>query len=107
MRRIRAYQHYYKVFIDSLTQEEQAKIRRSLALLKTNDRIPRHFINYMGDAIYEFRITLRNKEARLFFVYGDEDLIVLLNCFIKKTKRTPPGEFEKAKRLKKAYDESR
>ena len=107
MKRIKAYKHYYKEFIDSLPRDEQLKVRRSLALLKTSDRIPRHFINYVDNAIYEFRVTLRNREARLFFFYDEETLVVLLNCFIKKTKNTPHAELEKAKRLKKAYYESK
>ena len=107
MKRIRAYKHYYKEFIDSLPRDEQLKVRRSLALLKTSDRIPRHFIKYMDDAIYEFRITLRNREARLFFIYDEETFVVLLNCFIKKSKTAPSGELEKARRLKKAYYENK
>lgn len=107
MKRIVAYKSYYEDFMASLHREEQLKIRRVLALFSTEDRVPHHFIKYIGDALYELRITLPNREARIFFTYDGDTMVVLFNCFLKKTQKIPKKEIEKAQRLKKEYDESK
>lgn len=105
MKKIVAYKSYYADFMASLNREEQLKVKRVLTLFSTEDRIPRHFIKYVGEAIYELRITLPSREARIFYIYDGETLVVLLNCFIKKSQKAPKNEIEKAKRLKKEYYE--
>jgi phage-related protein len=103
MKRIIAYKGYYKSFMETLVREEQQKIRRALLLLQTDDKVPRHYIKYLIDGIWELRVSLPNKEARLFFFYDEGNLVVLMNCFIKKTQKTPGAEIEKAKQLKAQY----
>lgn len=105
MRKIVAFKSYYTDFMASLSKEEQTKIRRVLALFMTENQIPHHYIKYIGESIYELRITLPNREARLFFTYDGETMVVLFNCFIKKRQKTPRKEIEKAQKLKKEYDE--
>ena len=105
MKKIVAFKSCYTDFMASLSREEQLKVKRVLTLFSTEERIPHHFIKYIGEAIYELRITLPNKEARIFFIYDGETLIVLFNCFIKKSQKVPQNEIEKAKRLKKEYYE--
>ena len=107
MKRIIAYKHYYKDFIESLQREEQLKIKRVLTLFSTEDKIPRHFIEYMGDGLYQLRISLPKKEARIFFIYDGTTMVILFNCFIKKKKKTPKQELDKAKRLKEEYYEDK
>ena len=105
MKYIVAYKSYYKDFMASLHREEQLKILRVLALFKTESMLPRHFIKYVGDAIYELRVTLPNREARIFFMYDGDTMVILFNCFIKKSQKTPLKEINKAKVLKKDYVE--
>jgi phage-related protein len=69
--------------------------------------IPHHFIKYIGDGIHELRITLPNREGRLLFIYDGDTMVILFNCFIKKSQKTPGKEIEKAKRLKKEYEKSK
>lgn len=107
MKKIVAYKSYYKDFMAFLSREEQLKIRRVLALFSTENLMPLHFIKYMGDAVYELRISLANREARIFFIYDEDDMVVLFNCFVKKTQKTPQREIDKAKKLKKEYEESK
>jgi phage-related protein len=103
MKRIIAYKGYYKSFMETLAREEQLKIRRALLLLQTDDKVPQHYIKYLTGGIWELRVTLPNKEARLFFFYDEGNLVVLMNCIIKKTQKTPYSEIEKAKHLKAQY----
>lgn len=84
-----------------LSEKEQMKIRRALLLFSDTERIPSHFIKYIEDGVYEFRVTYGNNEFRIFFIYDG----VLFNAFRKKTQKTPRKEIELAKRLKKEYYE--
>ena len=107
MKRIVAYKSYYTDFMASLSREEQLKIRRVLALFETENLIPHHYIKYVGKGIFELRITLPTREARIFFIYDGETMVVLFNCFVKKTQKTPKKEIEKANKLKREYEESK
>ena len=107
MKRIVAYKSYYRDFMASLSREEQLKIRRVLALFETEDLIPHHYIKYVGNGIFELRVSLPTRETRIFFIYDGETLVVLLNCFVKKTQKTPKKEIEKANKLKREYEESK
>ncbi len=50
----------------------------------------------LGRGLWEVRSTLPSRRiARVIFAF-DGDVIVLLNGFIKKTQKTPPGEIETA-----------
>ena len=107
MKKVIAYKHYYKDFMESLQRDEQLKVKRALTLFSTEDKIPRHFIENRGEGLYQLRITLLKREARLFFIYDGNTLVVVFNCFIKKQNKTPKQEIEKAKRLIKVYYENK
>ena len=96
MRKIIAYKNYYKEFMAKLSQQERDKIRRALLLFETEDRIPRHYISYIRDGVYEFRVTYGKKEFRLFFI-----------CYTKKTQKAPKREIDKAIKLKEEYKNER
>lgn len=107
MRRIIAFKSYFSEFINKLPQEDVDKIRRALDLFKVEGRMPRHFIKFIRDGIYEFRITCRNSEVRIFFIYDGDTIVVLFNAFKKKTRTTPNKEIEKAIKLKEEYYETK
>ncbi len=44
MKKIITYKHYFLDFISSISKEEVDKIRRALDLLRTEERVPRHYI---------------------------------------------------------------
>jgi phage-related protein len=105
IREIIAYKGYYRDFMSKLSEKEQMKIRRALLLFSEVERVPAHFIKYIEDDIYEFRINYGNNEFRIFFIYDGDKLVILFNAFRKKTQKTPQNEIIKAKRLKKEYYE--
>ena len=107
VREIIAYKDYYRDFMDKLSEKEQMKIRRALLLFSETERIPSHFIKYIDDDIYEFRVNYGSNEFRIFFIYDGEKLVILFNEFRKKTQNTPRSEIAKAKRLKKEYYEDK
>ena len=107
MKKIVAYKEYYKDFYESLSQKEKDKVDRVMVLMQSENRLPAHYIKYLEEGIYELRITVPNKELRILFIYDGEQLVVLFNCFVKKTQKTPRSEIEKAIRLKKEYYEQK
>lgn len=86
-----------------LSEQERGKIRRALLLFETEDKIPRHYISYIRDGLYEFRVTYGNKEFRLFFIFDGNTIVVLFNCYTKKTPKAPKREIDKAIKLKEEY----
>ena len=103
MRKIIAYKNYFSDFIKKLSADETNKIRRALDLFKVEDRMPRHFIKFIRDGVYEFRVNYGNNEFRIFFIYDGDTVVVLFNAFKKKTQKTPDNEIKKAIKLKEEY----
>lgn len=44
---------------------------------------------------------------RVFFIFDEDQIVVLFNGFQKKTQKTPAGEIEKALKIKEAYYEDK
>ena len=107
MRKIIAYKNYFSDFIKKLSADETNKIRRALDLFKVEDRMPRHFIKFIRDGVYEFRVNYGNNEFRIFFIYDGDAVVVLFNAFKKKTQKTPDNEIKKAIKLKEEYYEAK
>ncbi len=107
VREIIAYKNYYCDFMAKLSEKEQLKIRRALLLFSDTEKIPSHFIKYIEDDIFEFRVNYGNNEFRIFFIYDGEKLVILFNAFKKKSQKTPRSEIIKAKRLKQEYYEDK
>lgn len=103
MRKIIAFKNYFSDFIKKLSTDEINKIRRALDLFKVEDKMPRHFIKFIRDGIYEFRINHGHNEFRIFFIYDGDIVVVLFNAFKKKTQKTPNNEIKKALKLKEEY----
>lgn len=106
-RKIVAYKTYYSDFMASLDEKERLKIRKALLLFSDNEKNPFHYISFVEDGIYEFRVTYGKKEFRIFFIYDGDTLVILFNAFLKKTQKAPRSEIEKAKKLKKEYYENK
>ena len=106
-RKIIAYKNYFSDFIKKLSADETNKIRRALDLFKVEDRMPRHFIKFIRDGVYEFRVNYGNNEFRIFFIYDGDTVVVLFNAFKKKTQKTPGNEIKKAIKLKEEYYEAK
>ena len=72
-----------------------AKINDYLEILKTCGKAAGEpFVKPINGDIWELR-PIRN---RILFVAWTGECFVLLHCFVKKTRKTPKNEIEKAKR---------
>ena len=102
-RKIRTYGGYFESFMAKLTEKEQEKVEYGLLLLKTQGRLPKEFVKFVRDGIYELRTEYNRNIYRVFFIFDDGEIVVLFNGFQKKTQKTPQGEIEKAIKIKMAY----
>ena len=100
MRKIIAYKDYFGDFLKKQPMQNQLKIVNTLDLLSSMGRLPSHYIKYIRDGLYEFRITCINTEYRVFFIYDGDTVVVLFNAIKKKTQKLPNSDVEKALRLK-------
>lgn len=66
---------------------------------------PKKFFKQLENTngIYEIRVITTFKSIRLLCFLDDGNLVVLTNCFLKKTQKTPKREIKQAERLKKEY----
>ena len=103
MRKIRTYGGYFESFMQKLSEKEQEKVQYGLLLLKTQGRLPKKFVRFIRDGIFELRTEFGGNIFRVFFIFDEGEIVVLFNGFQKKTQKTPSGEIEKALRIKEAY----
>ena len=78
-----------------------------MLLLKTQERLPSKFVKAIRDGLYELRIEWQGNIYRIFFCFDQGQIVVLFNCFQKKTQKTPQKEINKALKLKEEYEESK
>ena len=55
------------------------------------------------DGIYEIRVITTFKSVRILCFFDKGELIVLTNCFLKKSQKTPRKEIKMAEKLKEEY----
>lgn len=106
-RRILTYGGYFENFMSKLTGKEQEKVQYGLLLLKTQNRLPKKFVKFIRDSLYELRTHYNGNIYRVFFIFDNNKIVVLFNGFQKKTQKTPEKEIKKALKIKKAYYEDK
>ena len=102
-RKIITYGGYFERFISTLTEKELRKLDYIISLLESEDRVPVKFIKFLRDGLYELRMEYGSNTYRVFFIFDDGQIVVLLSGYQKKTQKTPQAEIDKALKIKKAY----
>ena len=85
-------------FILGLDNKMKAKVLWTITLLEeygTKLRLP--YSEYLEDGIFELRIKQSSDITRVLYFFFKDKRIILTNGFIKKTRKTPPGELKLAK----------
>ena len=96
--------HFLKFYKDQeLTVQE--KIEYVLDLVRFENHVPKKFFKRLEntDGIYEVRVITSFKSLRILCFLDEGNLVILMNCFLKKTQKTPKKEIKRAERLKKEY----
>jgi len=76
-----------------------------LDLVRHENKVPQKFLKALKntDGIYEVRVITTFKSIRILCFLDGGNLVVLTNCFLKKTKKTPIKEIKLAEKLKREY----
>jgi len=92
-------------FYRSQDLKVQDKIEYVLDLVRFEQQVLVKFLKYLEntDQIYEIRVRTAFKNIRILCFFDKGDLIVLTNCFLKKSQKTPAKELQLAGKLKREY----
>ena len=76
-----------------------------LDMIRFEGRVPKKFLKALEntDGIYEVRVITTFKSIRILGFFDKGNLVVLLNCFVKKSQKTPRKEIRLAEKLKREY----
>jgi phage-related protein len=105
IRRIIAYKDNFVNFYHLQDRKIQEKIEYVLDLVRFEKHVPAKFLKYLEDSdqIYEIRVMTTFKNIRILCFFDKGDLVVLTNCFLKKSQKTPGKEIKLAEKLKIGY----
>ncbi len=105
IRKIEFHKDYFIDFYSKQNKKVQEKIEYVFKLIRQVERIPEKFLKHLTstDGLYEIRIEYQSNIYRIFCFFDQGKLVVLLNGFQKKTRKTPKKEIGLAERLKKEY----
>jgi len=109
VRKITAYKNYFLDFYESQESKVQEKIEYVLDLVRFERQVPKKFFKSLEntDGIYEIRVITIFKSIRIFCFFDQGNLVVLSNCLVKKTQKTPRKDIKLAERIKKEYLKSK
>lgn len=105
VRRIIIYKEFFVNFYKAQEEKVQEKIEYALDLVRFERQVPKKFFRALEDTdgIYEVRVITTFKSIRILCFLDDGNLVVLINCFVKKSQKTPRKEIKLAEKLKKEY----
>jgi phage-related protein len=94
IRKIIVYKDYFKDFFKAQEENVQEKIGYVLDLVRFERQVPKKFFKSLESTewIYEVRVITTFKSIRILCFFDDGNLVVLANCFVKKSQKTPRKE---------------
>lgn len=104
-RTVIAYKGYFEVFLDEQKPHVRRKILQILRLIEVLEVVPQKLLKHLEGTkgLYEIRICLGNAIFRIFCLFDEDNLVVLLSGFQKKSRKTPRKELDRALKLKEQY----
>ena len=92
-------------FIDRLEPKMQAKVLRTMELLRKNGLDLREpYTKALGRGIFELRAKHGTDISRVLYFFMEGQKIIFTNGFIKKSNKTSKQEMELARRYRKEYE---
>ena len=105
VREIIFWREYFKDFYDQQDLKVKRKINHVLWVVQYTEQVPKKFFKHLKDTdgLYEIKVSTIFKEIRILSFFDDNKLIVLVNCFLKKSQKTPKKEIALGQKLKREY----
>lgn len=103
------YKDYFQDFFVKQRDKVKDKIIWTLELIEDIRKIPETYLKHMEntDGLYEIRVQQGSDIFRIFCFFDQEQLVILMNGFQKKSKKTPKKEIDKALKIKEEYENSK
>jgi phage-related protein len=91
-------------FMDALERKMNAKMARAISALQEHgNELREPYSKYLDDGIFELRAKAGSDISRVLYFFYVGKKVILTHGFIKKTKKTPASEIDKAKSYRKEY----
>lgn len=88
-------------FIDGLGTKTRAKVFSRIAMLQEfGPVVGMPYAKQLADGMFELRVSCGTDEVRILYFFEPGERIVLANGFMKKTRKTPTGELQRARRIR-------
>ena len=93
-----------KDFLISLDNKMRAKMASMISLLQENGyNLREPYSKHLSEGIFELRAKAGSDITRVMYFFYIDRRVILTNGFVKKTKKTPSKELEKAKKYRQDY----
>ena len=93
-----------KDFLISLDNKMRAKMASMISLLQENGyNLREPYSKHLSEGIFELRAKVGSDIPRVMYFFYIDRRVILTNGFVKKTKKTPLKELEKAKKYRQDY----
>lgn len=104
-RQIVLYKNYFKDFYTELDENIREKIDYVLFLITVTARVPKKFLDHISgtDGLFEIRVEYQGNIYRIFSCFDEGRVVILFNCFQKKSQKTPSNELNKAMKIMNEY----
>jgi phage-related protein len=92
-------------FLDSLSAKVAQKVLWTLSLLEDLEIVPSTYLKKLtgADNIWECRVQYASNIYRIFCFFDSHSVVVLTHGLVKKSKKTPQREIERAESYRKDF----
>ncbi len=96
------YKDYFQEFFLKQRDKVRDKIIWTLELIEDIQKIPETYLQHIENTngLYEARVQQGSDIFRIFCFFDKGQLVILMNGFQKKTRKTPKNEIETALKIK-------
>lgn len=102
-RYIETYKDYFEQFFEKQDQKVKDKIIWTLELIEDIEHVPKTYLDIIEDKLYEIRIKQGTNIFRIFCFFDEKKLVIIINGFQKKTRKSPKKDIIKARSIMKDY----
>jgi phage-related protein len=109
VRKVVQYGNYFELFLRNQPKKTQDKIFKVIEIIETFQHVPKSYLSPIQSkkGLFEARIRLGSNIWRVFCFFDEDNLVILLNGFTKKSQKTPMSEIKRAVRLMESYYEEK
>jgi phage-related protein len=106
IRNLFLFKNYFTDFFINQNQKVKDKIIWIFRIIETIQQVPEEYLKHVEgtDGLYEIRVQQGSNIFRIFCFFDAGKLVVIINGFQKKTRKTPKAEIEKALNIKEEYE---